>query len=301
MAPRIIKKYPNRRLYDTETSTYITLAEVKDLVLQYKLFQVQDAKSGEDLTRAIMLQIILEEESGGVPMFSQDMLANIIRYYGHAMQGLMGSYLERSIFAFHEAQKRFQAQASTLYGELPKMPFTAGMPGVGPQIPNVMGGYLEKGAKAVIDMQEELRSQALKLSRLPYSAGGRSRAARRGKAPIPRKDARKPRKQRVIVTQARASASSRGLPKAASDSEGILNAAARRGLRHLASYEGSDLVVINTCGFIAAAVEESLDAIGEALAAKRQGDRHRLPRRQGDVVRKAHPRCGGTGPHATRR
>ncbi|HUQ29814.1 MAG TPA: polyhydroxyalkanoate synthesis repressor PhaR, partial [Usitatibacter sp.] len=163
---RIIKKYPNRRLYDTETSTYITLAEVKELVLQYKEFQVQDAKSGDDLTRAILLQIILEEESGGVPMFSTDMLANIIRYYGHSMQGLMGSYLERSIHAFHEAQKRFQEQAQTLYGELPKAP-----EGFGPQIPNAMGGYLEKGAKAVIDMQEELRSQALKLfSGFPYSA-----------------------------------------------------------------------------------------------------------------------------------
>ena len=112
--PRIIKKYPNRRLYDTETSTYITLAEVRDLVLQYKEFMVQDAKSGDDLTRSILLQIILEEESGGVPMFSQDMLANIIRYYGHAMQGLMGSYLERSINTFHEAQKRFQEQASSM-------------------------------------------------------------------------------------------------------------------------------------------------------------------------------------------
>ena len=169
MAARIIKKYPNRRLYDTETSAYITLAEVKDLVLQYKDFQVQDAKTGEDLTRAILLQIILEEESGGVPMFSTDMLANIIRYYGHAMQGLMGSYLERSIHAFHEAQKRFQAQAQSLYGELPKNP-TEAWSG---QIPNVMGGYLEKGAKAVIDMQDELRSQALKLfSGFPYSATG---------------------------------------------------------------------------------------------------------------------------------
>jgi polyhydroxyalkanoate synthesis regulator protein len=101
-------------------------------------------------------------------MFSTPMLANIIRYYGHAMQGLMGSYLERSISTFHEAQKRFQDQAQTIYGELPKMPF---MPG--PAIPNVMGGYLEKGAKAVIDMQEELRNQALKLfSGFPYSAPG---------------------------------------------------------------------------------------------------------------------------------
>jgi len=165
-SPRIIKKYPNRRLYDTETSTYITLAEVKELVLNYKDFQVQDAKTGEDLTRSILLQIILEEESGGVPMFSTPMLANIIRYYGHAMQGLMGSYLERSISAFHEAQKRFQNQAHSIYGELPKMPF---MPGQA--VPNVMGDYLEKGAKAVIDMQEELRNQALKLfSGFPYGA-----------------------------------------------------------------------------------------------------------------------------------
>jgi polyhydroxyalkanoate synthesis repressor PhaR len=164
-SPRIIKKYPNRRLYDTETSTYITLAEVKELVLNYKDFQVQDAKTGEDLTRSILLQIILEEESGGVPMFSTPMLANIIRYYGHSMQGLMGSYLERSISAFHEAQKRFQDQAQTIYGELPK----TFMPGA---MPNVMGGYLEKGAKAVIDMQEELRNQAFKLfSGFPYAAG----------------------------------------------------------------------------------------------------------------------------------
>jgi len=173
-SPRIIKKYPNRRLYDTETSAYITLAEVKDLVLQYKDFQVQDAKSGEDLTRAILLQIILEEESGGVPMFSTDMLANIIRYYGHAMQGLMGSYLERSISTFHEAQKRFQEQAQTLYGDLPRVPGDAWTQFVSQQqkIPNVMGGYLEKGAKAVIDMQEELRSQALKLfSGFPYAPG----------------------------------------------------------------------------------------------------------------------------------
>src|SRR5689334_17383442 len=147
--PRIIKKYPNRRPYDTETSAYITLAEVKELVLGYKDFQVQDAKTGDDLTRSILLQIILEEESGGVPMFTQDMLANIIRYYGHAMQGLMGSYLERSIIAFHEAQKRFQEQASSIYGELPKMPFMPGQP-----IPDVLGGDHEKGARAVIDMQE---------------------------------------------------------------------------------------------------------------------------------------------------
>src|ERR1700681_3163447 len=183
--PRIIKKYPNRRLYDTETSTYITLTDVKELVLGYKDFLVQDAKSGEDLTRSILLQIILEEESGGVPMFSSDMLANIIRYYGHAMQGMMGSYLERSISAFHEVQKRFQEQAQTLYGEMPKAPAEAWTQFAAPgqPIPNVMGGYLEKGAKAVIDMQEELRNQALKLfSGFPYPNAPAEEAPPRAKA-----------------------------------------------------------------------------------------------------------------------
>jgi polyhydroxyalkanoate synthesis repressor PhaR len=189
--PRIIKKYPNRRLYDTETSTYITLAEVKDLVLGYKEFQVVDAKSGEDLTRAILLQIILEEESGGVPMFSTDMLANIIRYYGHSMQGLMGSYLERSIHAFHEAQKRFQEQAQVLIPKVPADAFTniiSGQP-----IPQVMGGYLEKGAKAVIDMQDELRNQALKIfSGFPYAQDAGGAPAAPQAAPEPAKAAAKP-------------------------------------------------------------------------------------------------------------
>ncbi|MEI6117538.1 MAG: polyhydroxyalkanoate synthesis repressor PhaR, partial [Burkholderiales bacterium] len=78
---RLIKKYPNRRLYDTQTSTYITLSDVKQLVLDHELFKVVDAKSGDDLTRRILLQIILEEESGGVPMFSSTMLAHVIRFY----------------------------------------------------------------------------------------------------------------------------------------------------------------------------------------------------------------------------
>ena len=194
-APRIIKKYPNRRLYDTETSAYITLAEVKQLVLGYKDFQVQDAKSGEDLTRAILLQIILEEESGGVPMFSTDMLANIIRYYGHAMQGLMGTYLERSIHAFHEAQKRFQEQSQSLYGELPKPGEAWTQAASGQQIPNMMGGYLEKGAKAVIDMQEELRNQVLKLFLgFPYAGAPAADAAKPRARPAAKpKAARKPR------------------------------------------------------------------------------------------------------------
>ena len=133
----------------------------------------------------------------GVPMFTQDMLANIIRYYGHAMQGLMGSYLERSIITFHEAQKRFQEQTKTLYGEMPRMPAEAWTQFMQPgqPIPNVMGGYLEKGAKAVIDMQDELRNQALKLfSGFPYAAPEKQEgAAAKPQPKAPRTSQKKPR------------------------------------------------------------------------------------------------------------
>src|SRR3546814_14932230 len=110
---RLIKKYPNRRLYDTQTSAYITLSDVKQLVLDCEEFKVVDAKSGEDLTRSILLQIILEEESGGMPMFSPTMLSQIIRFYGHAMQGVMGSYLEKNIQAFMDIQDRMTEQSRT--------------------------------------------------------------------------------------------------------------------------------------------------------------------------------------------
>lgn len=101
---RVIKKYPNRRLYDTDTSSYVTLAEVKQLVMNSEPFVVKDAKSGEDLTRSILLQIILEEEAQGTPMFTAPVLANIIRFYGHAMQGFMGGYLEKNMQALMDMQ-----------------------------------------------------------------------------------------------------------------------------------------------------------------------------------------------------
>jgi polyhydroxyalkanoate synthesis repressor PhaR len=101
---RVIKKYPNRRLYDTDSSSYITLTEIKQLVMDSQSFVVRDAKSGEDLTRSILLQIILEEEASGSPMFTAPVLANIIRFYGHAMQGLMGGYLEKNMQALMELQ-----------------------------------------------------------------------------------------------------------------------------------------------------------------------------------------------------
>lgn len=101
---RVIKKYPNRRLYDTDTSSYITLAEIKQLVMDSESFVVRDAKTGDDLTRSILLQIILEEEANGSPMFTAPVLSNIIRFYGHTMQGFMGGYLEKNMQALMDMQ-----------------------------------------------------------------------------------------------------------------------------------------------------------------------------------------------------
>jgi polyhydroxyalkanoate synthesis repressor PhaR len=101
---RIIKKYPNRRLYDTDTSSYITLTEIKQLVMDSEAFVVRDAKTGDDLTRSILLQIILEEEAHGTPMFTAPVLANIIRFYGHALQGFMGGYLEKNMQTLMDMQ-----------------------------------------------------------------------------------------------------------------------------------------------------------------------------------------------------
>jgi polyhydroxyalkanoate synthesis repressor PhaR len=101
---RVIKKYPHRRLYDTHTSTYITLAEIKQLVMQHEVFAVVDAKTSENLTRSILLQIILEEEANGSPMFTVPVLSNIIRFNGHAMQGLMGGYIEKNIQTLMDLQ-----------------------------------------------------------------------------------------------------------------------------------------------------------------------------------------------------
>ena len=112
---RTLKKYPNRRLYDTRTSSYVTLHDVKRMVLGGEDFEVRDAKTGEDLTRSILLQIILEEESGGVPMFSTQALAQIIRFYGHAMQGVMGTLLEKNLLAFAEMQAQLLAGSKGLY------------------------------------------------------------------------------------------------------------------------------------------------------------------------------------------
>ena len=156
--PRVLKKYPNRRLYDTRTSSYITLADVKAMVLASEAFEVRDAKTGDELTRSILLQIILEEESGGVPMFSSQMLAQIIRFYGHAMQGVMGSYLEKNLQAFVDMQARM-SEGKAFTPEAWAQMMSGGL----------MGNYLEQSRGMLTQMQEQMQKQAEAL--FPAGAG----------------------------------------------------------------------------------------------------------------------------------
>jgi len=158
---RVIKKYPNRRLYDTNTSSYITLAEVKALVMKGDPFVVRDAKTNEDLTRSILLQIILEEETAGVPLFTESMLANIIRFYGNSMQGFMGSYLEKNLQTFMDMQKKMADQTK---GFTPDM-WQQFMGLQSPMMPgSAMGNYLEQSRNAMAQMQEQML-EAFRLKR----------------------------------------------------------------------------------------------------------------------------------------
>ena len=116
---RIIKKYPNRRLYDTEISSYITIEDVRQLILDGENFEVRDAKSGDDLTRQVLLQIIAEHEQDGQPMLSTQLLSQIIRFYGDSLQGFMATYLERSMQTFLDQQQQFRQQMSGLLGQTP--------------------------------------------------------------------------------------------------------------------------------------------------------------------------------------
>ena len=107
---RVIKKYPNRRLYDTQESKYVTLNDVKKLVVEGVPFQVIDKKTEEDITRSILLQIIIEQEEGGQPIFSTDILQQLIGFYGNSVQGVASDFLASSLELFREQQERFQAQ-----------------------------------------------------------------------------------------------------------------------------------------------------------------------------------------------
>ena len=161
---RLIKKYPNRRLYDTKTSAYITLGDVKDLVLKYEVFKVVDAKSAEDLTRSILLQIILEEETGGVPLFSSELLSGFIRFYGSTMQGMLGKYLENNMKTFVDFQHKLQEQSRTMYGAGDNTHLQADfwnqfLNFQQPAMQSMMTAYMDQSKKMFQSMQDQLQSQ----------------------------------------------------------------------------------------------------------------------------------------------
>jgi polyhydroxyalkanoate synthesis repressor PhaR len=122
---RVIKKYPNRRLYDTEISRYITLEEVRQLVLQNVPFRVEDKRSREDITRSILLQVIAEQEEGGNPIFTTELLTFIIRFYGDPMQSSISRYLELSMQLFMSQQNHFSDQVKTMLGQAAHQPLQA--------------------------------------------------------------------------------------------------------------------------------------------------------------------------------
>ena len=158
-ACRLIKKYPNRRLYDTRTSSYITLQEVKAMVIDAETIKVVDAKTDEDLTRSIFLQIILEEEAGGLPLFSEAALANMIRFYGHAMQPFMGNYLEKNIQQFLDMQAQLAQQSQQMTPEV----WAQFMANPGGGLPALVSNYSQQSNQVMLQIQEQmLKAMGLK-------------------------------------------------------------------------------------------------------------------------------------------
>ena len=164
---RVIKKYPNRRLYDTQTSTYVTLADIKQLVMTSESFKVLDAKTDEDLTRSILLQIILEEEACGVPIFTTQMLQQMIRFYGHSMQGLMGSHLERTMQSFMDMQQKLSEQSKSMTGGGTEA-WTQMMNLQNPFMQNLMTNYMDQSKDLFLKMQEQMQGSNQLFSGFPF-------------------------------------------------------------------------------------------------------------------------------------
>ena len=193
---RVIKKYPNRRLYDTATSSYITLEDVKQLVLDHIDIQVTDAKTQEDITRSVLLQIILEEESSGAPLFTYDVLTQLIRFYGNAMQGLMGGYLEKNLELFSQMQNKLQDQTRQMMGD---NPLTQGsnlwaeyMKFQGPAVQNMMTNYLEQSTNMFVEMQSQMQERTKQIfTGFPFAGYGGESPADGESVPPPGKPAKK--------------------------------------------------------------------------------------------------------------
>ncbi len=165
---RLIKKYPNRRLYDTQTSTYVTLADIKELVMASESFKVLDAKTDEDLTRSILLQIILEEEACGMPIFSTQMLQQMIRFYGHSMQGLMGNHLERTMQSFMDMQQKLNEQSKSMTGGGTEA-WTQMMNLQNPFMQNLMTNYMDQSKDLFLKMQEQMQGSNTMFKGFPFN------------------------------------------------------------------------------------------------------------------------------------
>lgn len=166
---RLIKKYPNRRLYDTQTSTYVTLTDIKNLVMGNEVFKVVDAKTEEDLTRNILLQIILEEEAGGAPVFSSQMLSQIIRFYGNSMQGLMGNYLEKTMQSFVDIHNKLGDQTKGLGAGSTPEAWSQMMNIQNPLMQGLMGNYMEQSKDLFIKMQEQMQGSQNLFGNFPFT------------------------------------------------------------------------------------------------------------------------------------
>jgi polyhydroxyalkanoate synthesis repressor PhaR len=184
---RLIKKYPNRRLYDTKTSSYITLNDVKALVLAAETFKVQDAKTGEDLTRSILLQIIIEEETAGVPLFTTELLTQMIRFYGQPMQSMLGKYLETNMKSFSDFHQQLEAQSHLLYGEnsgqVQNDLWTQFMNFQGPAMQTMMATFMDQSKKMLDQMQDQLKNQTLNMFsgiQIPEPVGEEAKKAESG-------------------------------------------------------------------------------------------------------------------------
>ena len=111
---RIIKKYANRRLYDTQTSGYITLDDLKELIVSGITIEVRDAKSGKDISREVLLQLVAEQESLGSPILNEAILVALIRFYDHPMQKLASGYLEAALGQLQDQRAKLSEQMQGL-------------------------------------------------------------------------------------------------------------------------------------------------------------------------------------------
>ncbi|MBF8291567.1 MAG: polyhydroxyalkonate synthesis repressor, PhaR [Steroidobacteraceae bacterium] len=116
---RLIKKYANRRLYDASISKHVTLEDIRDLIVKGEKIRVVEDKTGEDITRLILLQVIAEQEQFGKPILTTQLLESIIRYYGGPMQDFMARYLEQSVISFTRQQENVQQQISQMLSSAP--------------------------------------------------------------------------------------------------------------------------------------------------------------------------------------